>query len=274
MIDEETESRRKAADGQLDFFTVDPESPERAGGKFEYPPIPELGIKELLEFEKSAASLYFSGQILNGYSKHEKDLHPAQLIDLRDSFTSDEEGQGDYYDGQKTTVCGMIREVAVKNTKNKDRMAFVRIEDRHSSAECVILPKVFSKYSHLLNKDAAVAVRGSVRADSEKGFRIVADSLEPLIPDERYVPESREKTPASSPDKKEKTLYIRVPDVKSEIYRKVLNLISIFDGATPVVVYDAKSGKYARLNGSGVAYSENVRSFFAEVAGEENVVCK
>lgn len=282
LIDKTVENGRKNADGQLDFFSVDGGTEKNDEQGYEYPPVPELGVKEKLAFEKSVANLYFSGHLLDGYSENERDLAPASVKDVRESFdteTGDEiiEGTGEYSDRQKVVLCGIIRLVTVKLTKAKEKMAFVRIEDRYSSMEAIVFPKVYAKCAPYLTEDSAVALTGELQARSDEEVKLITSDAFPLVPDGEYERKTKNE-PSSAPSSIQspavKTLYLRLPDLEGDKYRKALNLISIFDGQTPVVLYDSRKGSYVRLKGRGVAYSERVQSFFDEILGSENAVYK
>lgn len=66
-------------------------------------------------------------------------------------------------------------------------------------------------------------------------------------------------------------LFLRVPDTKSQKYKKCLNLIEIFQGMTPVTIYDSSTATY-RTQRQGMAVSPFLLGELRELLGEENVV--
>ena len=70
-----------------------------------------------------------------------------------------------------------------------------------------------------------------------------------------------------------KKLYLRIPKKDSQQYKKAENLIGIFEGNTPVVYYDAESGKYFAREG-GMYLTEYLLSELCSYLGKENVVFK
>ena len=71
-----------------------------------------------------------------------------------------------------------------------------------------------------------------------------------------------------------KKVYLRVPDMEGEPYRKALNLVEIFcDGVSAVVFYDMSQGKYFAAN-LRVSATPFVLSRLKGVLGDENVVAK
>ena len=69
-------------------------------------------------------------------------------------------------------------------------------------------------------------------------------------------------------------MYLRVPDMESGLFRRVWNLIGIFDGVVPIVFYDSKRKKYERVHGVCVDASSFVLRELSELLGEENVILR
>ena len=67
-------------------------------------------------------------------------------------------------------------------------------------------------------------------------------------------------------------VYLRCPDFTGEVYRKVQNLLDIFDdGSFPAVLYSMQENRYVPCS-HGVAMSGYVRKELEALLGEENVV--
>lgn len=79
--------------------------------------------------------------------------------------------------------------------------------------------------------------------------------------------------PAAQPQKP-RTLYLRLDtmDETDIAYQKTINLLAIFSGQTPVVLYDRKSGKYHRDPHCGVTVTDFILTQFYNLLGEENVI--
>jgi hypothetical protein len=78
--------------------------------------------------------------------------------------------------------------------------------------------------------------------------------------------------PAVPPQKINK-LYLRVPDMTSHLFKKVDNLVQIFDGWTPVIYFDSSQKQYIpsdhRITLTPGCYTELIA-----LLGAENVVPK
>ena len=72
---------------------------------------------------------------------------------------------------------------------------------------------------------------------------------------------------------KDGKLYLKVPDKTGDIFQKVMNIIMIFDGKTPVIIYNEKEKKYEKYNG-GVDIRPNMFAYLCELLGKDCVVLK
>lgn len=68
-------------------------------------------------------------------------------------------------------------------------------------------------------------------------------------------------------------LYLKVPDMEGMTWRKVENLIEIFDGMLPVVIFNQKEGKYLNCS-RGLMRSSVCLEELAALLGKENVVLR
>ncbi len=263
--------------GQLDMFSVIPEA-KVAAPSFSYPEIPEFSIKEKLLLEKESSGMYFSGHLLDTYDRHAKSVAPQGIAELVSMESVQEK--------QRVSAAGIVSAVTVKTTRKNEKMAFVTIEDRYASIECLIFPNVYQKVAHLLRIEAAIGVRGNLSLrDEEEDPKILVSEIEPLVENERFAPKTEEPT---AEEKKERQiavpkkdeiarpqkitkLYLRLPDLTGTLYAKTKNLLEIFDGEIPVVLYDASSKTYVPYRG-GACVDDFLLTEFRSILGEDNVV--
>ncbi len=66
-------------------------------------------------------------------------------------------------------------------------------------------------------------------------------------------------------------LFLRVPDLESQKYKKCLNLLEIFQGMTPVTIYDSSTASYC-TQPIGMAVTPFVLEELRALLGDENVV--
>ena len=68
-------------------------------------------------------------------------------------------------------------------------------------------------------------------------------------------------------------IYLRVDDVVGEKYKKLENMLSIFDGEVRVIIYDISSGKYLSTN-IGVALTPYVIGEIEAIIGKDNIALR
>jgi DNA polymerase-3 subunit alpha len=95
-----------------------------------------------------------------------------------------------------------------------------------------------------------------------------APTVIPAVPQQQVKPATN-----SIPPQRAQKLYLRVPDMTSHVFRKVENLLDIFDGFLPVIFYDSATKTYIpsnrRISLTPVCYAE-----LKLLLGEDNVVPK
>jgi DNA polymerase-3 subunit alpha len=241
--------------------------------------------------------MFFSGQLLDSYSKHLKFLSP-ELISL---YTGED---ARVTDRQRANVAGMITSVSVKSTKNGDSMAFFTLEDQSDEMECIAFAKQFGEFSHLIRSDFAVSVKGNLSVRDEERPKLIVWKMDPLIdnsdfresdfkkqeetestkveknenlPEHEKNTESAEKNAENArkilPQSTPKRLYLRVPSKSSPLFLKAKNLAEIFEGAFPLAFFDAQTKEYDYPS-QGIALTPYLLERFYELLGKENVILK
>jgi DNA polymerase-3 subunit alpha len=220
--------------------------------------------------EKETTGQYFSGHLLNGYSKNREAVSPDEISEITASF--EDYGEGDYKEGQKVTVCGIISAMTVKTTKKGQSMAFLRLEDRYGEIEVIIFPNRYEKYRYLLYADAAVTVTGTLSKREDEDVKLSADTVIALKSDGEYkAPEKQEKKSASG------KLYIKVPSVDEEKYpdiAKVKAILSVYYdefSKTAAIIYSEEDKKYYKTS-SPVTVTDGLIAYLKTLCGSENVI--
>lgn len=281
IIENECESSRRNAAGQLDFFSFDSggETSENTG--FKYPDINEYNVKEKLLYEKEVSGFYFSGKLLDNYSNNEKGLKSVPIQRILRSFDKTDgeeitEGTHEFSDRQRITVCGIITKTVDKSTRKGDKMRFVTVEDRNAQIEVIVFPAALENYGYMLTQGNIIGAYGEISSKGvDNDVKLILQKLTVLRPNDEYTePRQSEELPTKETNKKEKTLYLKVDKKGSELFNKAMNLVEIFEGRAKVIFYDSEQKQYIAVNGRGVELSEKTLSFFKELLGNENAVVK
>ncbi len=280
LLDSLQDKSRRNIDGQLDFFSA---MEEEVAPKYEYPDVPEYSMKELLMLERESSGMFFSGHMLDGFSKHVEAISADAISDIT---AGDEDAEGeyvsDYKDRQRVTVAGIINSLSRKNTRNGDTMAFFTISDRFGEIECILFSKQYASFSHLIREDEALAVYGNLSIKEDEKPRVIVSNVTKLIENSEYKSSSvSEDADGEAPLQSEnvrvrrtvKKLFLRVPDLECEKYKKAVNIVEIFDGETQTVFYDSSQSKYV-THPTGALCDDFVLGELIKLLGEENVVLK
>lgn len=93
---------------------------------------------------------------------------------------------------------------------------------------------------------------------------------EPVAQAPRKAIEPRATAPRQMPQK----LYLRVPDMSGEVFKKAKNMVDIFnEGTIKVIFYDSSTAKYSEYS-ERMFYSEYAIKELKGIIGEDNVVIK
>ncbi len=259
-------SQKNKRDGQLDFFSCF-DIEESTGTIVEYPNIPEFSLKELLLFEKESAGMYFSGHLLDNFSRHIQSLKNDSLHDIVQAFAADasESEKQLYRDKQTVTVAGIIIRRTNKNTRNGAAMAFLTLEDRRGYAvDVVVFPKVFEKYHPMLFEESAVSITGQISLGDGEELSLILSACTPLLDNDSFEKVSQ---------KKKKKLYLRFPSFEHESFRKAIEICHMANGdALEVYFYSSETKKYATVDTKAIQDKSCYIEELENLLGKNNVV--
>ncbi len=281
VIEVIAERKRKNISGQLDMFSASFAEMGANDEVFKYKEVPELSLRQKLMLEKESAGMYFSGHLLDDYTRHMETIDNVPLSDVADC----DEDIGTLHDGSAVLVVGVITAINAKNTKKNEQMAFITLEDRTGEAECIIFPNTYKTVYKYIMRDYAIIVEGKIQAREGEQSQIVVSSVKPLMDNSNYqeVPkdgnieapkyDQKRAEEKKQPGRVIPRLFLRVPDLESLKYKKCINLVDLFEGVTAVTFYDSSKSEYHTHN-KGIALSEFIMAEFKSLIGEDNVVLK
>ena len=281
IIDIYLKKERNRSDGQLDLFSIGNISvaddyPET---DYVYPEMEELPTKERLRQEKESMGMYFSGHPFDDFEAHAKYFHAVPIGDILSAF--EEDGESDTYkDHQKLTVAGIITSRVNKQTRAGAPMAFLTVEDRLGEMELVVFPKILERYSFFLTPDVPISAYGELSVTEDAPPKLLVAKAEMLkanfTPEEAAAPAEKptvKEAPTQAQDKP-KTLYLKVENLSCEACRRACSILEIFEGATPVVFFDASTKKYVKAVGRSTSIQPTMFSLLKKILGENAVILK
>lgn len=264
LTDLESDKHKRGL-GQIGFF--DTGNQYSANYEPVAPNLEEYPKSELLAMEKEMSGLYFSGHPMNEYKDMVQKLSVCRISDL---LNSNDSFDAKYSDNQNIRVLGIISSISKKNTKSNSTMAFVTVEDTTGSIECIVFSNLYEKNVQFLQKGNILLIDGrlSLREDSEP--TVVATLIQPC-PKNVSVAKNDEKIQTGKA--KKKGLFLRIPSRDFASLDKINNLLSIFDGTTPVYFYYEDTKEYVKpsinkLVDGNISLIRELK----KILGENNVV--
>ncbi len=276
--------QKQADSGQTDIFgNLEDEGIEKP--RLELQPLASpADNREQLLWERELLGLYLSQHPLELFET----ILSEQTIPLN-TLTAD-------HDGKAVSVGGAITDVREITTRNGQKMAFVKLEDRFGEIEIVLFPNSFQQTVGLWERDRVVLVRGKVSTRGRDGndsgeVKIMADDAREITSQQasgyqetgkkKKTPKARVGTkakPAAKPAAPAKPLnerlYIRLINTSDE--QTLLSLKETIDhhqGPTEVVlVLGEASAKQAIKLPGGIDRESDGLSKLRELVGTDNLV--
>ena len=267
IIDSEHEKNRNNISGQMDMFSLGGAS-ETADG-YHYPDMQEYSLKELLLLEKESSGMYFSGHMIDNYSKHIDTLDTDRISDiLSDTDEDNTNPNPKYQDKQNVKIAGIITAKKTKTVKNGETMAFIKVEDRFAEIEVIVFARQYSKYASEVFNENAVVISGSISVEEGENAKILLSTIDPLMSNTEISYSKKQNTSLTE------RIFVKVKDITSVPTSKISRIALLNPGKTEIVVFDSSTGKYSVLKGVTVQLTNTVLSRLRGIFGEENIVVK
>lgn len=187
--------QKEAESGQANLFGESAEVLPVASLQLEHTaaPTPE---QEKLQWERELLGLYLSS--------HPLDLYDAYLGEQSHDVSTLKPEQ----DGVAVSIGGVISAVRQIATKNGDKMAFVKIENKGGELELIVFPKTYEQYQNVLVQDKVVLAKGRLSTKDRNGnltdeLKVLADTITEITPDiaSRYEPTGQKLEPPQEAQK-------------------------------------------------------------------------
>lgn len=260
ILDFLEEDKRRNVEGQLGFFDVQGGGEQRE--EFSVPPMKDFSEKEKLAYEKEVTGMFLSGHPMQAYLGRYGELQAVRIGDLLDEDQAER-----WQDGSVVRVMGIISSMRMKVTKSGSTMAFLILEDMYGSIEVLVFPSVLAQFGAYLLEGEAVLLEGRLSRREDEAAKIVCETVRKL----KEAGETSER-PVASGAKKRPGLYLKSPSRQSPRYQRACQLLELFEGVTPVYIYQNDVKKLfsapasLRVSVNGVLLEQLRR-----VLGEKNV---
>jgi len=170
MIEEAQRQQKELQSAQASFFEQfdAANSPNNAGSVYEIPDLPEWEQKELLSMEKEALGFYITSHPLLRYADHLGLVTNANSGNLSTKKDKD-----------SVTIAGVVSSFSERQTKKKEIMCNIILEDLQGSANVIFWADTYSKYYAILHEDEPLVISGIIDMGDES-VKIIAQEVTPL----------------------------------------------------------------------------------------------
>jgi len=269
MVEKALKDRKSKEAGQFSIFEI------FGGGEtsnaitefdtIKIPDVNEYNQKSKLKFEKDVLGIYLSGHPLDNYLEYYNNFNLTS--DMIAFEASDEQGldeeehdmsgvengvdeDGEYMqdenslqDGMNVTCGGIVTEIKKVFTKNGNKeMAIIKIEDLYGDFDCMMFPAIYARYKSSLVEDSMVTVNGKLSLRDGEAPIVTVDKIT-YWKDKDQEKQEEEIKPASN-----KTLYIKFDTTNKEIYNRIMLLLTMYSGESPVICKCTLTGQTFKFN--------------------------
>jgi len=202
------------------------------------------------------------------------------------------------HDGRSVSIGGVITSIREITTRNGQKMAFVKVEDRFGEIEVVLFPNSFQQTVGLWERDRVVLIKGKVNARDKDGnqsaeVKVMVDDAREITSQQASAyeatgkkpktPKAKAATPVKAANRSGSTpaakppnerLYIRLADTSDQ--QTLLSLKETIDthhGETEVVlVLGEAAGKQAIKLPGGIDRASDGLTKLRALVGSDNLV--
>jgi DNA polymerase-3 subunit alpha len=133
--------------------------------------------QDMLEREKQVVGFYLSAHPLEHIAKQ---LHHFTIASFGTVLESLQKESLNVKEPVVATCCGIIKKRKDITTKKGDSMSFILLEDKDSSAEIIVFPKIYTQIAEWLDTYQVFVVHGIVDTTSRELLKIKANTCVPL----------------------------------------------------------------------------------------------
>ncbi len=176
VMDDAASKRRSNVAGQMSLFDIGITPPSDTFNLYNVPEVPPFELKQRLSMEREMTGVYISGHPLDEVA----DLLRTGFTTVADvqEMASQEEGLA--YDGIQVSMAGILTSARGKMTRKGQMMGVFELEDLTGQIEGLVFPKLYDRFSFLLETDAMVIVEGRLTFREEEDPKLIAQAIRPL----------------------------------------------------------------------------------------------
>ena len=293
-MDDIANKRRSNVAGQMSLFDIGLAPDKEVFGMYNMPEVPPFPLSYRLSMEREMTGVYISGHPLDDVA----DLLRNGFTTVSDVQEMASQDDGVAYDGIQVSMGGILASTRNKMTRKGQMMGMFELEDLTGTIEGLVFPKLYDRYSFMLETDAMVIIEGRLNFREEEEPKLIVETIRPL---DRQNAQLRTKSPKEAMqmtqrvrDERKKAaedssqprisdaqlakqsprkLYVLIPSRKD--LKEVKEICAAYTGAIPV---------YVKIQDEGIALlmtrdlwadgSESILEEFRALCGNDGVVLR
>ena len=134
--------------------------------------VPDIGTKQILEWEKELLGLYLTDHPFNPYKEHEK------VKKLSISVAKAREEPLERGRSRRIVIAGVINSIQKIPTKNGDPMLFVSLEDTTDTIEVLVFSDLLAETGGMWQEGKAIITRGRMSAKNGEAKFVCEEARE------------------------------------------------------------------------------------------------
>ena len=245
VIDSAVREKKSFVSGQLDIFGMIEEADVSNDN---FPDMPELPRRELLNHEKEYLGVYVSGHPLDGSEKTISRVSNYGVLDIVEN--EEDKFKPDAY----VKLGGMISKCRDQLTKRGELMMYLTFEDLTGEIEVIVFPSQVRRFETVLKEGNICIISGTLDIQEDKPAKIRLDAVERFSD----VPEF-------------KKLYIRFDTADEGLLNRVKTALKGENGNIPVVIYYTDTKMSVQAPKSMWVSDKSCIGILEGIVGEENV---
>jgi len=169
---------------------------------------------------------------------------------------------GRFPDGKRVSVGGIISGLKVRQLKNNNILATLRIEDFDSSVAVTVFGNAYEMYKPILSAGKPVILSGRISEHEDREIEIVFEKCALISEDFKN----------NSPKKYKSGLYLKIKNTEDGSFAKIKEVLKKYKGDSAVyIVCTDTNRKLEAPKNLYVSYSQNLAKELAEIVGDNNI---
>ena len=217
----------------------------------------------LIGQEKEMLGVYITDHPLREYEEQIAAHVTVTSQDLADVLESEQRGETHSFvrDGMSAVMAGIITSKKTLITKNNKMMAFVGLEDLMGTAEVVVFPNIYERFSNLVEEDKVVSIAGTINFKEEEMPKLLADKIVSL---KEIGALHERKEPAG-------IVKIKLPEGNAQaILESIKRIMQQHKGDCQVIIYMTGGKSFRTDSDLWVNPDAGFRHKIVNIVGEEN----